>query len=79
MEKLRFLKEVRHAIHSLLWYFTMQGVVLVALGAVVIFVPQAMILLFAFFFVFAGILSLWIGWKIWRIVRHFTKWLDLFS
>lgn len=77
MEKLRILKEIKRSIHGLLWYFAAQGAVLVFLGVVVIFYPQVMILLFAFFFVFAGLLSLWAGWKIWRIVRHFTKYLDL--
>ena len=78
MEKLNVLKKIRREIGSILWYFALQGIVLVTLGVLVVFYPQILILLFAFFFVFVGLLSLWAAIKVHRAVKHFDKFFDLF-
>ena len=78
MEKIHLLKEIKHSISSILWYFSVQGAVLVLLGIGVIFYPGILILLFAFFFVFIGLLSIWAAVKIYRLIKHFDKFFDLF-
>lgn len=78
MEKIHLLKEIKHSVSSILWYFSIQGVVLILLGIGVIFYPQILILLFAFFFVFIGLLSIWAAFKIYRVFKHFNKFFDLF-
>jgi|GEM_PF-1325039 len=79
MEKLHLLKEIKHSVSSILWYFSIQGIVLILLGIGVIFYPQILILLFAFFFVFIGLLSIWAAFKISRLLKHFDKFFDLFG
>ncbi|OGY92264.1 MAG: hypothetical protein A3H70_03420 [Candidatus Komeilibacteria bacterium RIFCSPLOWO2_02_FULL_48_11] len=79
MEKIHLLKEIKHSVSSILWYFSIQGIVLVLLGIGAIFYPQILILLFAFFFVFIGLLSIWAAIKLYRLLRHFNKFFDLFG
>ena len=78
MEKIHLLKEIKHSVSSILWYFSIQGVVLILLGVLVLLKPEILILLFAFFFVFTGLLSLWAALKINRVIKHFNKFFDLF-
>ncbi len=78
MEKIHLLKEIKRSVSSILWYFSIQGAVLILLGVLVIYKPEILVLLFAFFFVFTGLLSLWVALKIKRVIKHFNKFFDLF-
>lgn len=79
MEKIHLLKEIKRSVCSMQWYFSIQGIVLILLGIGVILYPQILILLFAFFFVFIGLLSIWTAIKIYKLTRNFNKFFDLFS
>lgn len=78
MEKFHILKEIRHATHSIVWHLVLQGILLLILGVLVIFYPQILILLFAFFFIFAGLVALSAAVKIKKIVKHIDHFFDLF-
>ncbi|MBI4122443.1 MAG: hypothetical protein HY462_00430 [Parcubacteria group bacterium] len=78
MDKLHIIREARRSVHGLYWYLLVEGALLMALGVLVIFYPGLLILLAAFFFVLIGLASLWAGVKIWRFVRRFDKFFDLF-
>ena len=78
MEKIHLLKEIKHSVSSILWYFSIQGAVLILLGVLVLLKPEILVLLFAFFFVFVGLLSIWAALKINRVIKHFNKFFDLF-
>ena len=60
----------------LFWYFLLEGVLLLALGALVVIYPQIIILLFAFFFIAVGVTSLWIAGKLGRLLKKVNKFFD---
>lgn len=78
MDKLHVIKEARRSVHGLYWYLIAEGILLITLGVLVVFYPGLIILLVAFFFVLIGLASIWAGLKIWRFVRRFDKFFDLF-
>jgi uncharacterized membrane protein HdeD (DUF308 family) len=79
MEKLHFIQEVKHSTHSLKWQFLLQGILLIALGVLVVMYPELLILLFAFTFILMGLGFLWAGYKIRRFTKKFDSFFKLFG
>jgi len=79
MEKIHFIKEAKHSTHSIVWQFLLQGVLLIALGVLVVMYPELLILFFAFTFIMIGIGSLWAAYKIRRFTKKFDMFFDLFG
>jgi uncharacterized membrane protein HdeD (DUF308 family) len=78
MEKIKIIRDARRSLKGFYFYIILEGILLVALGILVIFYPGLLILFAAFFFVLIGLLSVWTGVKIWLFVRKFDKFFDLF-
>ena len=76
LENIHFFKEIRHSLSLLFWYFLLEGVLLLALGVLVVIYPQIIILLFAFFFIAVGVTSLWIAGKLGRLLKKVNKFFD---
>ena len=58
-----------------MFHLILQGVLLIALGVLVVMYPELLILFFAFTFIMIGLGSLWVAYKI----RRFTKKFDFFT
>ncbi|MBU2575826.1 hypothetical protein KKF64_01945 [Patescibacteria group bacterium] len=79
MEKIHFIKEAKRSTHSIVWQFLLQGVLLIALGVLVVMYPELLILFFAFTFIMIGVGSLWAAYKIRRFTKKFDVFFDLFG
>jgi len=78
MDKIKIIHEARRSSHSLYAYFLTQGVLLIALGLLVVFYPGLLVLLAAFFFALIGLASLWAGIRIRRFVKKIDSFMKLF-
>ena len=79
MEKLHFIKEAKKSTHSIVWQFCLQGVLMIALGVLIVMYPELIILFFAFVFIMIGLGSLCAAWKIRRFVKKFDVFFNLFG
>lgn len=78
MSKIKIINDIQRSAHGIVWYFVLEGVLLVLLGILVLIYPQIIILLFAFFFILLGLASLWAAVKVRRVVKKMDKLFDIF-
>ena len=74
LDKIKFIADAKESINGLICQFSIQGILLIALGIVVVMYPQLLILLFAFVFILIGFGSVMVALKI----RKFRKKIDKF-
>ncbi|OIO49237.1 MAG: hypothetical protein CO042_04130 [Parcubacteria group bacterium CG_4_9_14_0_2_um_filter_41_8] len=79
MEKIHFIQEAKRSVHSLMFHLVLQGVLMIALGILVVMHPQLIILFFAFTFIMIGLGSLWVAYKIRRVTKKFNVISELFG
>lgn len=77
LENIKIFKEFRHSLAGFFWYFLLEGVLLLALGVLVVIYPQIIILLFAFFFILLALASFWLAVKVRRVIKKVDKFFDL--
>jgi len=78
MEKIHFIKEIKNSTHSLVWQFAIQGVLLIALGVLVVYQPGILILLVSLILILVGLGSIWAAYKVRKVVKKFDKFFNLF-
>ncbi len=79
MEKIHFIQEARRSSRDLVWHFSLEGVLLIALGILVIKYPGLLILVASVIFVLLGLGALMIAYKIRKFTKKFDSFFKLFG
>ena len=77
LDKIKFIRHAKESVNSIIWQFAVQGILLIALGVLVVMYPQMLILLFAFVFILIGIGSVMVALKIRKFRKKFDTFFDL--
>ena len=78
LDKIKFIKDAKDSVNSLIWQFFIQGILLILVGVLIVMYPQLLILLFAFVFILIGLGSLMVAMRIRRFRNKFDKFFNLF-